>query len=401
MIRHACDFSYARGVNRLFVNFLGGAVVFIACSHLACSHKDSSSDDASGSTTGTTGTGGATSSVTNTTGEPQGGSGGSGVGGSGGSGAGGSGGGTEFVAPTLLSETGLYESDMTTLAEGVMPFEPQFILWSDGATKRRWIKLPPGKQIDTSDMDYWVYPVGTKLFKEFTRDGVRVETRLLQKISEFDWFKVAFQWNEKQTDAEARPNGVFDASGTEHDIPSENQCVNCHDKMADISLGFTAVQLSHESDGVTLQKLIDQKLLTDPPAAPFVLPGNETEQKALGYLHVNCGNCHQPKSFVSNTVDMQFWLPTGSLDSVDETPTLLTTVGRRASQVYFEGGAGGEGGQASFDTRIVAGDPDNSIVYLRMTTRETGQGMPPVGTELVDETGSATIRQWISELPTD
>ena len=44
----------------------------------------------------------------------------------------------------------------------------------DRAAKRRWIQLPEGATIDTSDMDYWQFPVGTKLWKEFVRDGVRV-----------------------------------------------------------------------------------------------------------------------------------------------------------------------------------------------------------------------------------
>lgn len=301
------------------------------------------------------------------------------------------------MAPTLLSETGLYEADMTTLAEGVLPFEPAYKLWSDTAAKQRWIKLPEGSQIDTSDMDYWVYPVGTQLFKEFTRDGVRVETRMLQKTGEGDWFMRAFQWNDEQTDAEARPDGVFDASGTEHDIPSENQCINCHDKMPDVALGFSALQLSHDGEGVTLQDLIDDDRLSDPPAAPFTIPGTDTERAALGYLHANCGNCHQPRSFVANMVDMYLWLPTDELDDVANTPTVLTTVGKRAAQSYFPGGEGA-GGESSFDTRIVAGEPQNSIVYLRMTTRETGQAMPPVGSELVDDEGTQAIEQWISEL---
>ncbi len=310
------------------------------------------------------------------------------------------GGGTggEFVAPALLSETGLYEADMTTITEGVLPFAPEHALWSDTAVKQRWIKLPAGSQIDTSEMDYWVYPVGTKLFKEFSRDGVRVETRLLQKIEEGEWFLRAFQWNEEQTDAEARPDGVFDASGTEHDIPSENQCINCHDKMPDIALGFTALQLSHDGEGVTLQQLIDEDRLSDPPAGPFTIPGTDTERAALGYLHANCGNCHQPRSFVANMVDMYLWLPTGDLGDVASTPTVLTSVGQRAAQTYFPGGDGG-GGETSFDTRIVAGDPDSSIVALRMTTRETGQAMPPVGSELIDDEGASAVRQWIAEMP--
>lgn len=305
--------------------------------------------------------------------------------------------GGEFVVPTLLSETGLYEADMTTLAEGVLPFEPKYALWSDTAAKQRWVKLPPGSQIDTSEMDYWVYPIGTKLFKEFVRDGVRVETRLLQKIDEDEWFLSAFQWNEEQTDAEARPDGVFDASGTEHDIPSKNQCINCHDKMPDIALGFSALQLSHDGEGVTLQQLIDDGRLSEPPTAPFSIPGTETERAALGYLHANCGNCHQPRSFVSNMVDMYLWLPTGDLTDVANTPSVLTTVDRSATQPYLDE-SDGSAGAASFDKRIVAGDPESSIVYLRMATRETGQAMPPVGTELIDDDGSEAVRQWIADM---
>src|SRR5690606_3710289 len=122
------------------------------------------------------------------------------------------------------------------------------------------------------------------------------------------------------------------------DIPSENQCINCHDKMPDIALGFTALQLSHDGEGVTLQKLSDEGRLSHPPAEPFSIPGTEVERAALGYLHANCGNCHQPRSFVANMVDMYLWLPTASLGDVASTPTVLTAVGKRAAQKYFPGG---------------------------------------------------------------
>src|SRR5262249_55508478 len=82
--------------------------------------------------------------------------------------------------PRFLSETGLFADVKTgTLGKGVRAFQPKYVLWSDGATKRRWLYLPDGGTIDTSDMDYWTYPVGTTAWKEFTRDGVRVETRML------------------------------------------------------------------------------------------------------------------------------------------------------------------------------------------------------------------------------
>src|SRR5262249_48027266 len=98
------------------------------------------------------------------------------------------------LAPALLSQTGLF-ADVATdaIAPDVHSFRPEFELWSDGATKRRWILLPAGAQIDTSDMDAWRLPEGTRLWKEFTRDGVRVETRLLERVGprDDDWLMVA------------------------------------------------------------------------------------------------------------------------------------------------------------------------------------------------------------------
>ena len=42
-------------------------------------------------------------------------------------------------------------------------FLPRWQLWSDEAVKRRWIWLPPGSTIDTTNMDHWKFPVGTKV----------------------------------------------------------------------------------------------------------------------------------------------------------------------------------------------------------------------------------------------
>lgn len=70
-------------------------------------------------------------------------------------------------APKLLSQTGLYTSRRSSheLQPGVTPYTPQFELWSDGASKRRFIWLPAGAQIDTRDPDAWQFPTGTKLIE--------------------------------------------------------------------------------------------------------------------------------------------------------------------------------------------------------------------------------------------
>lgn len=328
-----------------------------------------------------------------------------GSGGSGGTGGslGGTGGTVPMGPPELLSETGLYEADMETLAEGVMFFEPRFKLWSDTAEKRRWVKLPEGEQIDTSDMDYWNYPVGTKLWKEFTRDGVRVETRLLQKQPSGGWWMVAYQWRDDQNEADAVPDGVDNASGTPHDIPSSKDCESCHTKLPDKVLGFTALQLAHESTGlggaggggsdvssVTLSELDAQGWLSDSPLTDLSLPGTPTDRAALGYLHANCGNCHNPKSSTSVRVNMHLWLTVDDLGSLEDTPTYRTTVD--ASVALPEG-------PEDATHRIVPGDPSKSDVFLRMTSsRGETYSMPALGTEMVDPEGTSIVEDWIFSL---
>ena len=82
--------------------------------------------------------------------------------------------------PARLSETGLYDGERPiALARGVRAYVPAHELWSDGAQKLRWIRLPAGTRIDSADMDSWDFPVGTRLWKEFSRDGRPIETRLL------------------------------------------------------------------------------------------------------------------------------------------------------------------------------------------------------------------------------
>jgi len=85
--------------------------------------------------------------------------------------------------PEHLGQTGLYaDRALTTPARDVLAYTPQYPLWSDRATKRRWIRLPRGTAIDARDPDAWVFPVGTKIWKEFSRDRRR-ETRLIVRCS--------------------------------------------------------------------------------------------------------------------------------------------------------------------------------------------------------------------------
>src|SRR5437868_1667222 len=206
------------------------------------------------------------------------------------------------LRPATLFGTGLcVDKACTQISSDVRPYTPQFVLWADTASKRRWIYLPPGTQIDTSDMDFWVFPMGTKLWKEFTRDGVRIETRLLSKIGPgntfADWYMIAYQWNATEDDTMAVPQGVQDANGTMHDIPSRQDCHTCHDNLDPTRvLGFGALQLDRQAAAgeLDLDGVIALGWLTAPPSGTrprFPLPTSTgKEPAALGYMHANCGH---------------------------------------------------------------------------------------------------------------
>jgi hypothetical protein len=301
----------------------------------------------------------------------------------------------ESAPPDRLSSTGLY-ADVASgrLADGVRAFRPQFELWSDGASKRRWFSLPPGTQIDTSNMDGWRFPVGTKLWKEFSRDGVRVETRLLRKDGPGpqEWTRIAYVWSDDQSDATAVPDGRVAVHGTSHDVPDTVACRSCHGGASDGVIGFSAIQLDHDLGDVTLSTLVADGLLTQAPSGKLGVPGNDVERAALGYLHVNCGPCHNDR-VVKPAIPLRLELATGSLASVADTPIFRTAIGApsRVPQPLDE---------TTATTVIVPGDPASSLLHLRMIRREPQKGqMPPLATKLVDQAGSDAVAAWIRSLP--
>jgi hypothetical protein len=292
--------------------------------------------------------------------------------------------------PASLSETGLYAAGSTTeLAAGVVEYAPRYELWADGADKRRWLQLPPGEPIDTSDMDHWRFPLGTKVWKEFSRDGVRLETRLLWKTGE-NWTRLAYAWDAAQSDATLAGNrGEKDVLGTSHDVPSRTGCDECHEGVPDRLLGVSAIQLSHDGPGLNLRELVAGGLLSDPPApgVEFRL-GDGIAADALGYLHANCGNCHSPTSATWDRLDLDLWLRSAELAPLATTVSYRSTV----DVALTEAGASG------LRFRVVPGDAEASGVVYRMALRGDDAAMPPLASEEVDARGVALISDWINSL---
>ena len=89
------------------------------------------------------------------------------------------------VLPQDAQCTGLY-SDLVakTVAAGARPYAPAVPFWSDGAHKERWDLASTQHEDRCHRSQRMDLPVGTKLWKEFSRNGKRVETRLWQKVRE-------------------------------------------------------------------------------------------------------------------------------------------------------------------------------------------------------------------------
>jgi hypothetical protein len=282
------------------------------------------------------------------------------------------------VMPERLSQTGLYKDIRNkVLAARITEFTPANVLWSDGADKLRWFQLPDGATIDSSDMDRWRLPIGTKLFKEFALGGKRLETRLIWRIAdtgnrEKDTLVGSFVWNDTETEAVLAREGASNIRGTEHDAPDVDTCWRCHIGEPGSALGLSALQIGD----------VSALPLSVQPGTTFVAPN-----PALGYLHANCGHCHNPSGGAWSDSTMVLRLSAQETNAA-ATQIVQTTVGVALTQWVDKG----------YSYRIVAGDPDQSAAFFRATQRTMNVQMPPLATEKTDDAGLALLRAWIESL---
>jgi hypothetical protein len=307
------------------------------------------------------------------------------------------------VPPTTLKCTGLYTDVVKkVLAPGIKAYAPAHSLWADYATKQRWIYLPPGTKIDATDPNEWTFPVGTKVWKEFSRDGKRVETRLWQKVQAGYWVRATYAWNADDSDGNISGGGdlPWGADGGIYHIPSPDECDQCHNGRADRILGFEQVSLGLKgATGLTLPELVKDQLISPVPASTSLTVGDDgTGMGAvpLAWLHINCGvTCHNddPNSTAFGA-GMRLRLDPTQLDgrSSADFPSRMTTIGVPATTPAWLG-----------KPRIVSGDAKNSLLVELITNRgkdnPVGNQMPPIATNIVDTTDSQNVIDWIAKMP--
>lgn len=306
--------------------------------------------------------------------------------------------------PPDLKCTGLFtDFARKTVSPDAKPYVPGLTLYADGAEKSRWLLLPAGAQIDTTDMDNWVFPVGTKVWKEFKLAGKRVETRYYYKQSAAQWIWADYRWSDDESKAPSLPAGEQNVGGSTYEIPDQLGCDKCHRGSRDRLLGVEAVALAQPSaKGVTLASLVADKRLSAPPSATtIVIPEDATGKAAgaLGYLHMNCGvSCHVNVSYVEGSESGLFTRLSATQllkggTAVKDVDAYKSAVGvpatHRQHYTYVQQGY----------SVIAPGNSGKSLVVALMAVRDGKEQMPTLGSHVADDQGLALVKGWIDALP--
>jgi hypothetical protein len=308
--------------------------------------------------------------------------------------------------PQRLEDTGLYaDIEAAVIARDVLAFEPQYPLWTDGAAKHRWIRLPPDTAIDASDPDHLVFPRGTKLWKEFGFES-RVETRYIALGYDGKWRFATYTWSADERSATLAPEqgvrSIRESSpGVPYDVPSRADCLACHEAGKNTVLGFTPLQLSADRDPNAPharpkpgRRARSRRFRAPRSRAQVagatrrnsarIAAATPRERAALGYLNTNCGICHSSQGeLASLNLDLSYPLARSS-----RAPAIETTVERKSCFRWPD----------DVDPlRISRAAPDKSVLPRRMASRQPVSQMPPLGTHLRDAEALALVNEWIRE----
>jgi uncharacterized repeat protein (TIGR03806 family) len=300
--------------------------------------------------------------------------------------------------PQRLSQTGCVDSqDPKRPAATLIPFTPLAELWSDGASKERYLALPDGAQITIGADGDFTFPRGTVLVKHFELAGRRVETRLLILHDDGIWAGYSYEWDDAGGDATLLPSSKSRdlPGGLTWLYPSRSDCNSCHTDAAGNALGPELAQINHAATYPSTNRLANQLatwrhigLFANPPSDdPATLPSlpaphdpqsGSPADRARAYLHGNCSFCHRPNGGGRGDLDLRF--STSLRDSkACGTPAQIDTLGLPGAQI------------------IRPGAPESSVLLLRMGATDARR-MPQVGSRVVDSQGSALVGEFIRSL---
>jgi uncharacterized repeat protein (TIGR03806 family) len=318
--------------------------------------------------------------------------------------------------PALISQIGAF-TNLTTLAPapGLIPYNVNSPLWSDGAGKGRWMAVPnnAGQKINFYTNGFWSFPTGTVLIKDFElpinqtnpADLKRLETRFLIHGTNGSWFGLTYKWRADNSDADLLPGSLYETNyitnadgGLQTQVwyyPSRSDCQICHNQNAGQVLGVRTCELNgsftYPSTGVTDNQLrtlnhiglftpalVETNIPNYPQSTSITNTGADLTLRVRSYLDSNCAQCHRPGGVTQAFFDARFDTPLTNQNIV--------------------GGPVGDNMGISGAQVVAPSSIAQSIMYLRLSATNTYQ-MPPLARSVVDTQAVATLAQWINTLP--
>ncbi|MCA9656343.1 MAG: PQQ-dependent sugar dehydrogenase [Myxococcales bacterium] len=301
--------------------------------------------------------------------------------------------------PLVLSASGCFPAPDRPALD-LVPYEINAPLWTDGSHKQRYLVLPPGERITVEPGGELRFPEGSVLLKTFSYASdpwtpeavVPVETRVMIR-RRHAWEFHTYAWDEDGSEARLLAEGDERALLTAvegspgvvvHTFPSRQECSYCHGTGEAAALGPRLDQLDRELGyGDQLAAMESIGLLEGPlpavePMADYRAPEVPVQERARAYLHANCGHCHRPGGWTPPPLDMDLRWSTALED------TRLCGVPPQYASTF------------TADYRVAPGDPNDSLVWQRLSSRGQWQ-MPPLATSVADP-HAAVVREWIDGL---
>jgi uncharacterized repeat protein (TIGR03806 family) len=329
-----------------------------------------------------------------------------------------------------------------------IPYDLSTPLFTDYASKYRFVFVPEGKKATYSEHEVMEFPVGTVLVKTFSMPantanrGVNetaIETRLL--INRTDgWTSLPFYWDSTD-DASYIVTGKTVAMNITHNgeplsfnygVPQKNQCTNCHavvpvlqnsdDKRKSIfkPIGPKARFLNTDYDyGDQVENQLlhweNAGILSGAPVnkttidtAPIFkdstdisgLTHDELNKTARAYLDINCAHCHRDESLTIPEANYAGAAGDSGLtlefNRIFEDDTVRFGVCKTA---VAGGHPADESGYNAFPRDVIPQHADKSYLVFRMNTNDGRHKMPELGRGSIHSEGVTLISAWINTLP--
>ncbi|HXI70310.1 MAG TPA: LamG-like jellyroll fold domain-containing protein [Verrucomicrobiae bacterium] len=323
--------------------------------------------------------------------------------------------------PALLSQVGAF-TNLATLAPapGLIPYDVNAPLWSDGAAKQRWMAVPSdgtndsaAEKITFSATSEWLFPAGTVFVKQFdlpvneNNPAIvkRLETRFLVRAQNGGVYGVTYKWRPDGSDADLLLTGdsadynittTSNTVRTQHwSFPSRLDCLTCHNANAHGVLGLKTHQLNGD---VTYPQTgrTDNQLRTLGHLGMFTSEFHEAQignylkscnptntsqplvTRVRSYIDANCAHCHRPGGQRAN------------FDARYVTPL------EQQNLIY---GAVLDAVNGPEDRVVRPQDVLHSMMHNR-ASRVGALQMPPLAKNVVDTKAVQLFADWINSLPT-